>query len=209
MIRQTVKDIPLIFETSAAVFSPSAVDRGTLAMLSAVEFRPQDKVLDLGCGYGAVGILAAKLIGGERVVLSDEAGEAVALAKANAVLNGVSGVNIVQSDAFDAIEDRDFTLILSNPPYHADFSVAKRFIENGFQRLAPGGRMVMVTKRLDWYRNKFTSVFGGVTVSRRDGYYVFTAEKRGAAPPRRPKKAAALSRKLKRKYGRQTGGARK
>ena len=69
-------------------------------------------------------------------------------------------------------------MILSNPPYHTDFSVAKRFIEDGFKRLKVGGKMLMVTKRLDWYRNKLTSVFGGAMVYQEDGYFVFISEKR-------------------------------
>ncbi|NCU26429.1 methyltransferase, partial [Candidatus Nomurabacteria bacterium] len=74
-----------------------------------------------------------------------------------------------------------YTLILSNPPYHTDFSVAKHFIEKGFNRLVLGGRMVMVTKRRDWYRNKFIAVFGGVSIREKDGYFVFAAEKRSSS----------------------------
>jgi 16S rRNA (guanine1207-N2)-methyltransferase len=78
----------------------------------------------------------------------------------------------------DALDETGFDCILSNPPYHTDFSVAKRFIEKGFNRLKPGGRMYMVTKRKEWYKNKFISVFGGVRIYEIDGYYVFEAEKR-------------------------------
>ena len=62
MISIKIKGIDLQFETDAANFSPTAIDQGTLAMLSAVEFNQNDKVLDLGCGYGVVGILAGRLI---------------------------------------------------------------------------------------------------------------------------------------------------
>ena len=58
-----MKEIPLSFQTESSLFSPKAIDSGTLAMLSSVDFLPSDKVLDLGCGYGVVGILAAKLVG--------------------------------------------------------------------------------------------------------------------------------------------------
>ena len=93
-------------------------------------------------------------------------------------------------------------MILSNPPYHTDFAVAKGFIEDGFKKLLVGGKMVMVTKRLDWYRNKLSSVFGGVTVKEKDGYYVFLAEKRGNRKPKKEKKnEQVMSKKLQRKYG--------
>jgi len=63
VIETEIKNIPLRFQTDAGLFSPGAVDAGTLAMLSRVDFEENDKVLDLGCGYGVVGILAARLIG--------------------------------------------------------------------------------------------------------------------------------------------------
>ena len=173
-----IKGISLQFHTDETVFSPGAVDRGTLAMLSTVEFTGEDKVLDLGCGYGVVGILAAKCIGSEKVTMLDIDEAAVDLARENARQNGVEGCRILQSDGFHQLEEKDFTLILSNPPYHVDFSVPKHFIEKGFNRLTVGGRMVMVTKRRDWYKNKLTAIFGGVKVSEIDGYYVFSSIKK-------------------------------
>ena len=201
MISAEIKNVSLKFETDPSNFSPNSIDIGTLAMLSAVEFLPDDKILDMGCGYGVVGILAAKLIGQERITMCDISESAVKQAKINAELNGVPDIDIKISDGFSNILDNDFTLILSNPPYHADFSVPKHFIEVGFKKLAVGGKMVMVTKRLDWYKNKLTSVFGGVMVREIDGYYVFISEKRGERVPKKEKAVGKLSKKLRRKQG--------
>lgn len=201
-IEEQVQGIDLVLQTNEEVFSPTAVDKGTKAMLSFVEFKAEDKVLDLGCGCGVVGICAAKQIGAENVWMCDVSENAVRLSKQNAEANGVDGVTVCLSDGLRDISEKGFTLILSNPPYHTDFAVAKGFIENGFKKLAPGGKMVMVTKRLDWYRNKLSSVFGGVTVKEKDGYYVFLAEKRGNRIPKKEKKnAQVMSKKLQRKYG--------
>ncbi|MBD5140182.1 MAG: class I SAM-dependent methyltransferase [Ruminococcus sp.] len=199
MISAEIKNVSLKFETDPSNFSPNNIDVGTLAMLSAVDFLPSDKVLDMGCGYGVVGILAAKLIGQENVAMCDISEAAVKQAKINAELNGVPNIEIKISDGFSEIQDNGFTLILSNPPYHADFSVPKRFIEVGFKKLAVGGKMVMVTKRLDWYRNKLTSVFGGVRVREIDGYYVFISEKRGERLQKKEKPVNKLSKKLRKK----------
>lgn len=139
MIETEIKNIPLVFETEPTVFSPNAVDTGTLSMLSLIDFSEHDKVLDLGCGYGVVGILAAKKIGEQKVVMCDLSETAVTLAKRNAKRNGVPNIAIRISNGFDAIMENDFTLILSNPPYHTDFSVAKHFIENDFKKLQIGG----------------------------------------------------------------------
>ncbi|MGN0802171.1 MAG: class I SAM-dependent methyltransferase [Candidatus Faecivicinus sp.] len=177
-IKAEVLGEQLTLRTQPGLFSPQHVDRGTLTMLSTVELRPGMRVMDLGCGCGVVGIAAAKKCGAENVVMSDADEGAVEAARENAALNGVEGVKIVLSDGFEAVDESGFDLILSNPPYQSDFAVAKRFIEKGFNRLKLGGRMVMVTKRLDWYRNKLKAVFGGVRVREVDGYYVFEAERR-------------------------------
>ena len=201
-IEEQVQGVDLVLQTNEEVFSPTAVDRGTKAMLSFVKFCPEDKVLDLGCGCGVVGICAAKQIGPEKVWMCDISENAVRLSGQNAKANGVGTVTIRQSDGLKEISENGFTLILSNPPYHTDFAVAKEFIEDGFKKLALGGRLVMVTKRLDWYRNKLSSVFGGVTVKEQDGYYVFLAEKRDNRKPKKEKKnLQVMSKKLQRKYG--------
>ena len=140
-----------------------------------------DKILDLGCGYGTVGIYAAKKIGAQKVMMTDKETLAVEVAEKNAVINGVEGIKIEVSDAYDNINDKDFTKILSNPPYHTDFSVAKKFIEKGFNRLVLNGRMYMVTKRKEWYKNKLIAIFGGVKIWEIDGYYVFMAVKKSTS----------------------------
>jgi 16S rRNA (guanine1207-N2)-methyltransferase len=58
-----------------------------------------------------------------------------------------------------------------------DFSVPKHFIEKGFNHLKIGGKLFMVTKRKEWYKNKLISVFGGVKIWEENGYYVFMAQK--------------------------------
>ncbi|MPQ32623.1 class I SAM-dependent methyltransferase [Clostridium estertheticum] len=178
MLNVNVKNIDMKFNTSNEVFAPRNVDKGTLAMLSIIEFKNDDKVLDLGCGYGIVGILSAKIVGATNVVMADIDSRAVELTRGNIDLNNVKGIEVYQSDGFKNINEKDLTLIISNPPYHADFSVPKEFIEKGFNRLAIGGRIYMVTKRKDWYKNKLVSIFGGVKITEIDGYYIFMAEKR-------------------------------
>lgn len=167
----------LELRTAPGLFSPEHVDRGTLAMLSAAEFAPGMKVLDLGCGCGVVGIAAAKKCGDQGVWLVDIDPLAAETARENADRNGVSGVHCLVSDGVRRLDESGFDLILSNPPYQSDFSVAKAFIEKGFNRLKLGGRMLMVTKRREWYKNKLVAIFGGVKIHEINGYYVFEAVK--------------------------------
>ena len=180
VITAEVRGLRLVLETAPSLFSPLRADRGTMAMLSCVDFAPGMRVLDLGCGCGLVGITAARLCGAENVVMCDIDPLAVEIAARNAARNGVARAKTVLSDGFSALEDTGFDLILSNPPYQSDFSVAKGFIEKGFNRLKLGGRLVMVTKRREWYRNRMIAIFGGVRIREVDGYFVFEAEKRDA-----------------------------
>ena len=178
MIVQTVCGHDLRLWTEPGLFSQSGVDAGTLAMLSCAQFQPDDKVLDLGCGYGVVGIVAAKTAKPQNVFLVDIDPAAVSAATANVASNGVAGATVAQSDGFRDFHEAGFTKILSNPPYHADFAVPKHFIEKGFNRLVVGGSMFMVTRRELWYRRKFEAIFGGVRTRTIDGYFVFEAIKK-------------------------------
>ena len=194
-IDATVKGIELRLRTAPGLFSPRAVDAGTLAMLSRVEFGREDKVLDLGCGYGVVGLVAARLGRPERVWLVDKDPAAVEIARANLAANDASAATVVLSDGFRSFFETGFDKILCNPPYQADFAVPKHFIEKGFNRLMVGGTLFMVTKRELWYRNKITSVFGGVKVREVDGYFVFEATRKTtqyAAKKLRPRSRAGL-----------------
>ena len=168
----------LTLRTARGLFSPGRVDGGTRAMLSVTELTPGMKVLDLGCGCGVVGILAAKKCGAGNVWMVDIDPLAVDIARENAVANGLVEVHCLVSDGLSALEETGFDLILSNPPYQSDFKVAKGFIEKGFNRLKIGGRLMMVTKRRAWYENRLRAIFGGVKVREIDGYFVFEAQRR-------------------------------
>lgn len=173
-----IDQVELQLESAPELFSPRRLDHGTRAMLKCVDVTTEDKVLDLGCGCGVVGIYFARLIGEDKVWMLDSNEVAVEYSKKNAAANGVPNVSISLSNGFSDFAESDFTQILSNPPYHADFAVPKQFIMKGFNRLRIGGQLHFVTKRDKWYRNKLRSVFGGSKCQQVDGYYVISATKR-------------------------------
>jgi len=187
-----------VFYTLDSLFSYKQVAIGTQQMIKHICLQSDSKVLDLGCGYGVVGIWVAHTIGSKNVVMSDVNVDALEVAAENVTANNLDKIRIVQSDGFDNIHDVDFTLIMSNPPYHTDFSVAKAFIEGSYRHLQMGGWLVMVTKRFNWYKNKIHSVFGGVRWIESSGYYVFMAQKRIVQKNGRNKKS--MSKKLQKKY---------
>lgn len=180
MISDTINGITLKMHTGKDLFSPGGLDTGTRAMLETRPVQAGERVLDLGCGAGWVGIYASKITGSENVVMCDVSKSAVEFSHQNACLNAVSP-KIVLSDGFLSLTDSGFHAIYSNPPYQTDFKVARHFIEKGFNRLCVGGVMVMVVKRRAWYENKLKAIFGGCRVSEKYGYFVFVAEKRSAS----------------------------
>ncbi len=191
-IRLSVAGRELAFrlETEPGLFSPRHPDPGSLAMLGQLDARHLDgPVLDLGCGYGLVGLAIAQLIDPALVTLTDIDPLAVATAGRNATALGLGGLRVLESDGFEGLapgEAGGFACILSNPPYHADFAVPKRFIAGAWRHLRPGGHLYMVTKRRTWYARRLEAVFGGFSLRLVDGYAVFVAEKRPRDPARRP-----------------------
>lgn len=177
----------LQFITHKNLFSPTTPDKGTLAMLEVVNIEKDDKVLDLGCGYGFVGIVLKSSNPSAKIDMIDKDPLAIEYANKNIIKNNVDARAWV-SNGLTEVKDYDYTKILSNPPYHADFSVAKGFIEEGFKRLLIGGQMILVVKRLLWYKKKLSSIFGGVKINEKDDYYVLVSEKRSSIPPKGPKK---------------------
>lgn len=175
MLEVTIGAVALRLATEPELFSPRRPDAGTLALLSMISFDPDDKVLDLGCGYGLFGIVAAHHVSPTQVTMIDNDPRAVAVARRNAEANGVPGVTVALSDGFKDTRETGFTKIITNPPYHVDFAIPRHFIEKGFNRLVLGGTMWMVTKRRNWYRNKLGAIFGGCRVHEIDGYSVFEA----------------------------------
>ncbi len=212
-IEVQVLGISLQLATDEALFSPRGLDAGTRAMLETAVVTAEDRVLDLGCGYGVVGLALAKAYEPQSVTMVDADPLAVQVADGNVAAAGMdqasTDFSVLHSDGFAQLTGKMFTVILSNPPYHTDFAVAKRFIEDGFAHLELGGSMYIVVKRRTWYESKLRTVFGGVSVTEKDGYWVLMAQKRTARPPAPAKKAVATTRKHAKRQAEATGKRRK
>jgi 16S rRNA (guanine1207-N2)-methyltransferase len=130
--------------TEAGVFSRERVDRGTRLLIKHIEVRPTDRFLDLGCGYGAVGVIAAKLAPEGHVTLVDINQRAVELARQNIRANGIGNAEALQGDGFAPVADRVFDAIALNPPIRAGLAVVHQLIEQADAHLVPGGRFYLV-----------------------------------------------------------------
>lgn len=135
----------LRFTTDAGVFSRGEVDFGTDALLNALPRDMAGRVLDLGCGWGAVGVSVGKRYPACEIVMSDVNGRALELAARNAEKNGVAA-RTVESDGFSAV-DGDFDWIITNPPIRAGKQTIYRIFADCAPRLRPGGALYLVIRR--------------------------------------------------------------
>ena len=167
----------LHFTTDSGVFSKSTVDFGTRTMLDALAKTTltQGKVLDLGTGYGPVGIAIAKKCQ-HQVDMVDVNERALALARQNATRNGVDQlVSVFQSDIYQQVTDK-YALILTNPPIRAGKEVVTAMLQDAVQYLLPGGKLIAVLQKKQGApsaQKNMAAVFGNAKViAKNKGYYI-------------------------------------
>ena len=163
----------LLFETDSGVFSRFALDKGTETLLNALPAEVRGTVLDMGCGYGALGVSLAKACPHATLTMADINERAVKLASDNARRNGVTAETL-QSDGYAGLAGRRFDLIVSNPPIRAGKRVIYRMFADGANALNEGGAMVLVIRKQQGAPSAKTylqTLFRHVEVIARDGGY--------------------------------------
>ena len=180
-IQVRVRDHPFVFRTDAGVFSRSELDRGTELLLEAVELGPCESILDLGCGYGAIGIVAARLSEGGHVTLTDVNERAAALARANVAANGISNAEVRIGDLYEPVADGFFDHILCNPPIRAGREVVDRIIADAPSHLLEGGHLWIVVRTRQGasaIQSRMARAFGNATVVKRgSGFKVLRSDR--------------------------------
>ena len=134
----------LAFATDAGVFSRDGLDRGTEVLLEALPAL-SGRVLDLGCGWGAVGVALGKKYPGLEIVMTDINRRAVELARRNLAGNGVRA-EVVQGDGFAAVEG-EFDAIVTNPPIRAGKAVIYGLFSDARRYLKPDGALYIVIRK--------------------------------------------------------------
>jgi len=160
------------FRTAAGVFSRGGIDRGTRLMLEAVEPAGAGTILDLGCGYGALGVVMAARAPRAQVTLVDINPRAVGLAAVNIRDNAVANAEARTGDGCAPVGDARFDLILLNPPIRAGRAVVLRLLREAHAHLAPGGRFYLVARTSQGARTLarcMGEVFGRVREAERGG----------------------------------------
>lgn len=170
------------FKTDHGVFSKNEVDYGSRVLIYTFE-EPNipGPILDVGCGYGPIGLSLAKTLPTREIHMIDINERAVRLAKDNAQLNNIDNVVIFQSDLFENVKENSYAAIVTNPPIRAGKQVVFSIFENSYHHLKAGGELWVVIQKKQGApsaKKKLEELFGNVTIVKRDkGYYILKAEK--------------------------------
>ncbi len=174
LIPLTIHGLTLEFISYSSLFSGSEVDKGTYLLLENIKVPEEGVVLDVGCGYGVIGIVVAKLNPKLKVYMVDINPLAVKVARENAKRNSVGDrVVVLQGDRYDPVKDMVFQAIYSNPPFSAGNEVVEDIIlgakkhldKNGFaQFVIAKGRQYLVEKAREHYSTVKTINKKGYTI---------------------------------------------
>ncbi|MFP4056707.1 MAG: class I SAM-dependent methyltransferase [Candidatus Brocadiia bacterium] len=166
----------LRFVSRPGVFCHGKLDDGTRALLATVEMGQAQRVLDLGCGVGVLGAVAAIRCPQARVTLVDSSARAIHCAQRSLAALGLADrcTTVLTAHAARDLEP-GFDLVLSNPPYYGNYRISERFLDAAARVLVPGGSLALVTKGVEWHRQAMEQRFEAVEVQERGGYAVLTA----------------------------------
>jgi 16S rRNA (guanine1207-N2)-methyltransferase len=169
------------FTSDAGVFSKNEVDPGSQLLIE--QFKEPDEsgdFLDLGCGYGPIGISLAGFYEERHVVMADVNERALALAEQNAFDNKIDNVAFVKSDRLSNLQERKFAAIISNPPIRAGKKVVHQMFEESKQALTGAGELWIVIQKKQGApsaKKKLEDLFTEVEVNaKRKGYYILRAK---------------------------------
>ncbi|SEN60294.1 class I SAM-dependent methyltransferase [Lihuaxuella thermophila] len=170
----------LTFITDAGVFSKKGVDFGSRLLIETAEIGNASTVLDLGCGYGPIGIAVAVRYPQAHVVMVDINERAVHLAAENARRNGLGNrVEVVRSDGFAEIANRKFDRILFNPPIRVGKAAVYRLFAEAKEHLNPGGSLWVVIRKQQGAasaRAELERLYPSVNLARqKKGYWILEA----------------------------------
>jgi len=177
-IKAVLRGRELEFYTAGGVFSIKKVDRGTELLINNCIIHDNWEVLDLGCGYGPIGISIAKTTNA-KVTITDINKRALRLAKMNLRLNDVE-IELKQGNLYKPLNGKMFDTILTNPPYTAGRKICFQIIEESKKHLKKKGILQLVAKHRkggDMLSKKMKEVFGNVKVIvKGSGYRIYVSE---------------------------------
>lgn len=173
-IKENLRGKSFIFQTQAGVFSKWQIDPGSRLLIESMEIKPNDLILDLGCGYGPIGIVAACLAHLGKATLIDANIRAVRLSEQNIKLNKIKNVKALLSDGLEEVKNQQFNVILCNPPASSGIEIFEEFTQDSYNSLTLAGKLYFVTQaRLkEAVQRTFKKYFGNYKVVTRNPKYL-------------------------------------
>ena len=163
VINDTLKGEPFTFKTTWGLFSPKSIDNGTRLLIDHLDIRADEQALDLGCGYGPLGLTIARHAPEGQCTMVDKDFVAIEYAKKNAEINHLSNVDIFLSDGCNHLKpDSSFTLVVTNLPAKTSKEHYYLFFYDAYQRMQPGARfyVVVITGLRKFIAKSFMEIFG-------------------------------------------------
>ncbi len=161
------------FVSRPGTFSYGRFDDGARALCEIMEIEAGDRVLDLGCGVGTNGVFAAQRAGEHGyIAFVDSNQRACTLAALNARANGVAKFDVFATSTVEGPEPDSFDVVLANPPYYANSTIAQMFIRRAKQMLTPQGKFFLVTRQPRELGDLFLETFGQGDVVENRGYAI-------------------------------------
>lgn len=178
-LKCTLRNFPFVFTTSSGVFSPLRIDRGTKLLIQHAQVPDRGLILDVGTGYGVIGIVMATLCPACEIIMTDINDRAIWLAKENIKRNGITNVIVQKRNFFDSLKESNYSMIISNPPLKLGHQTIYKFIAESYKFLSQGGSLQVVIRK-DHVRliSHLKQVFPDVEVlASKKGYRVLLARK--------------------------------
>jgi len=178
----TLKNNQFRFKTDNGVFSKREVDFGSRLLIESFELpNAEGLLLDVGCGYGPIGLSLAKNYHNRMIHMVDVNERAISLAKENAELNRIENVKIYESDRLLNVKENTFAAILTNPPIRAGKKTVHDIFEQSFEHLTSQGELWVVIQKKQGAPSaieKLNNLFNHVeTIDKSKGYFVIKAQK--------------------------------
>lgn len=157
-----IRGYNLTFSTTWGLFSPKNIDSGTRLLIDSIDIHTDDICLDLGCGYGAVGIAMAKCAALSEVYMVDKDFVAVEYARKNIENNKLDNCHVLLSNGFSHLPDIQFDIIASNLPANVGNELMKIFFKDAKHFLKKNGRLYVVTIAglKEFIKRNFIETFG-------------------------------------------------
>ncbi|MCU0835553.1 MAG: class I SAM-dependent methyltransferase [Chromatiaceae bacterium] len=171
----------LTLHSTWGLFSPREIDEGTRLLIQHIEVGPGDDCLDLGCGYGPIGLALAALALQGQTLMVDKDFVAVDYANRNAARNGLANARAILSNGFDQIDpERRFDLIASNIPAKVGKELLALYLHDARARLRPGGRLYVVTVNglREFMKRNLSEVFGNYDKLKQGAHYTVALARR-------------------------------